>query len=107
AAPGAESRRGRPAAEARTEAEQAGARSSVAAVSGSNTRGRGRGKRARGEFSTRCCGELHLRVLSSQRMENSPFSPGDISIRRRRGTFLSALDIRPTSALTDRGMSVY
>jgi hypothetical protein len=23
------------------------------------------------EFSTRCCGELHLTVLSSQRMENS------------------------------------
>jgi hypothetical protein len=26
----------------------------------------------RTEFSTRCCGELHLAVLSSQRMENSP-----------------------------------
>jgi hypothetical protein len=24
------------------------------------------------EFSTRCCGELHLTVLSSQRVENSP-----------------------------------
>jgi hypothetical protein len=24
------------------------------------------------QFSTRCCGELHLAVLSSQRVENSP-----------------------------------